>query len=181
MQLHDIPYRVFHRDVKYPRLEFNTGRLHVILPIGSKPHTLLDKHRRWILGKVKFIEDCLKDASNRHIIESSEEEFRDLVHSLANRASKELGKKLNRIYFRTMKTKWASCSPKRNLMVNLLMRQLPEKLLNYVIFHEIAHLKEKRHNDRFWEIIEKRFNEYQEVERELFVYWFQIANKKGRF
>jgi predicted metal-dependent hydrolase len=123
----------------------------------------------------------LKDASNRQIIESSEEEFKDLVHSLAKSTSRELGKKLNGIYFRTMKTKWASCSSKRNLTVNLLMRQLPENLLRYVIFHEIAHLKDKRHNDQFWKMVASRFHNYQDLERELFVYWFQIANKKGRF
>ena len=178
MELLNVPYSVSHRNVKYPRLEFRTGKLLLVLPFGRKPGPMLDKHKRWILKKISFVEECLKHASDKKLVERTEEEFRELTFSLVKKNLNELGGRLNHIYFRAMKTKWASCSSKRNLTVNLLMKQLPEKLLKYVIFHEIAHLKEKRHNDRFWEIIEKRFNKYQEVERELFVYWFQIANNK---
>lgn len=177
MERHKIPYSVSHRAVKYPRLEFNTGRLHVILPFGYKPQTLLEKHWRWIFDKVNFIEGCLKSASNRKMIDSTEEEFRDFIHSLVKRTSKDLGEKVNRIYFRTMRTKWASCSQKRNLTVNLRMRHLPEKLLKYVIFHEIVHLKEKKHNDQFWKLVARRFRDYQHLERELFVYWFKVTSK----
>ena len=84
---------------------------------------------------------------------------------------------MKKIYFRKMKTKWASCSAKRNLTINTLMKYLPDYLIKYVIFHEIAHLKEKRHNDEFWKIVSKKFVNYQKLERDLFVYWFQVAKR----
>ncbi len=59
------------------------------------------------------------------------------------------------------------------------MKHLPERLIEYVIFHEITHIMEKRHADRFWGIISKKFANYRELERELFAYWFllQTAEK----
>src|SRR5512139_1568621 len=143
MELPNIPYSVSHRNVKYPRLEFRTGRLLLVLPLGRKPGPILDKHRRWILKKMTFVAECLKHASDKRMVERTEEEFRKLTQYLVRKALVETGGKLNHIYFRMMKTKWASLSSRRNLTINRMMKHLPGHLLNYVIFHEIAHLREK--------------------------------------
>ena len=177
MELPNIPHKVSHRGVKYPRLEFKTGELLIILPFGQKPDRLLEKHRSWILNKTRLIKECLKDTPTKKLVRRSEEEFKNLILSFVKDASKELGKGLNKVYFRTMRTKWASCSPKRNLTINRLMRFLPEPVLKYVIFHEIVHLKDKKHNDRFWKRISMKFENYQDLERDLFVYWFQIMKR----
>jgi predicted metal-dependent hydrolase len=177
MELPNIPHEVYYRSVKYPRLELKTGKLLIILPFGFKPDHLLEKHGSWILNKTKFIKECLKDAPAKKLIKRSEEEFKNLTHSYVKEASKELDDGLNRVYFRTMKTKWASCSPKKNLTINKLMKYLPESILKYVVFHEIVHLTERRHNDEFWKRISKRFSNYQELEKDLFVYWFQVAKR----
>lgn len=39
-------------------------------------------------------------------------------------------------------------------------------------------LKERRHNDKFWKRISKKFDDYQELEKDLFVYWFQLAKRR---
>ncbi len=163
--------------MKYPRIEFKTEGLLFILPFGYDPKQLWDKHRRWIQKKIQFVEECLQKASSKEIAKRSETEFKELVHVLIEGTSKELGVRLNNLYFRKMKTKWASCSPKGNLTINRLMRYLPDHLITYIIFHEMVHLKEKRHNDKFWDIVSKRFENYHELERDLFVYWFKIAMK----
>jgi len=175
MEINNIPHEVSYRNVKYPRVEFKTGKLLLVLPSGFDPEIVLKKHKKWILKKIEFIENCLKEAENKEIAERKEKEFREIIHSMAERISEEMGEKLNKIYFRTMKTKWASCSTKKNLTVNKLMKFLPEHLLYYIIFHEIAHLKQKRHNERFWGIIEKKFDNHEALERELFIYWFRVA------
>jgi hypothetical protein len=173
MELLNIPVKVSHRDVRYPRLEFKTGELLLILPYGHKPEPILNKHKKWILKKIAFVEGCLKQASDKRLVERTEKEFRNLSHALIRKALMEMGGRLDHIYFRMMKTKWASLSSRRNLTINRLMKHLPIHLLNYVIFHEIVHLKEKRHNDKFWQIVSRRFSNYKELERDLFVYWFK--------
>jgi len=174
MELHNIPYKVSHRAVKYPRLEFKTGELLIVLPLGHEPDIVLDKYKNWIIKKFDFIKECLENTKNKKLVTRSEEEFRKLIHSLAKESSKELGVELNHIYFRKMRTKWASLSSKKNLTVNRLMKHLPEYLIRYVIFHEIVHIIEKRHNEKFWEIISHKFKSYQKMEREMFIYWFLI-------
>jgi len=169
-----IPYKVFYRNVKYPRLEFKTGKLIIILPPGQEPYPLLDKYRHWINKQFNFIKGCIDETKAKKLINRTEEDFKALIYQITNEVSHELRVKFNRIYFRKMKTKWASLSPARNLTINRLMKYLPEHLIRYVIFHEMAHLVEKRHNGKFWEIVSRKFSNYQELERELFIYWFLI-------
>ena len=119
MELPNIPHEVSYRDIKYPRLEFKTGNLLIVLPFGHKSTPLLEKHKSWVLKKGSFIEECLKEVSNKKIVGRSEEEFKDLTLSFVKEASKELGKGLNKVYFRKMRTKWASCSPKKNLTIKM--------------------------------------------------------------
>jgi len=172
----ELEYKVSYRKVKYPRLEFKTGGLLLILPYGEDPKTILEKHKDWIMKKSEFIKECLKNSLDKELVEREEKEFKKLVYSLVERTSKELGVKVKNIYFRKMKTKWASCSKKRNLTINILLKYLPECLIDYVIFHEIAHIIEKKHNKKFWSIVSKKFN-YQELEKDLFGYWFVLGKK----
>jgi len=177
MELLKIPHSVSHRNVKYPRLEFRTGKLLLVLPFGRKPDPILDNHKKWIVKKVSFVDRCLNHASGKRLVERTEEEFRSLIQSLIKKTLIEMGGRLNHVYFRIMKTKWASCSAKRNLTINTAMRYLPAYLIRYVIFHEIAHLKEKRHNGQFWGMVSKKFMNYQVLEKDLFIYWFQVAGR----
>ncbi len=176
----NVPYSVSHRNVKYPRLEFRTGKLLLVLPFGRKPGPILDNHKKWILKKMSFVEKCLNHASGKRLVQRTDEDFRNLIQSSIGKALREMGGRLNHTHFRMMKTKWASCSPKRNLTINTAMKYLPDHLIKYVIWHEITHLKEKRHNGQFWKTLSKRFSNYQDLERDLFVYWFQVAGRIQR-
>lgn len=177
MELHNIPYRVSHRDIRFPRLEFTTGELLFVLPRGHEEGVLLQKYEDWIQKKVAFIRECLDNSAGKKLALRSDEELRELIRVISGESADQLRVKLNAIYFRTMKTKWASLSGKKNLTVNTLMKHLPDHLIRYVIFHETAHLMEKRHNERFWDMISRKYKNYQEKEKELFTYWFLVVHK----
>jgi len=55
-----------------------------------------------------------------------------------------------------MKTKWGSYSTKGNLTINTLLKHLPNKLIEYVVLHEMTHSQERKHNKRFWRIVSKK-------------------------
>ena len=169
-----IEYKVKYRNIKYPRLEFKTGSLELILPLGENPMDIIEKHNNWIIKKQTFIEEYLKDANRKKIVKRTDEEFRELVHNLIRKGSAKLRVKVNKIFFRRMRTKWASCSPKKNLTINTMMKSLPENLIEYIIYHELTHLLEKRHNERFWRFISKHFKNYKALENSLFPYWFLL-------
>ncbi len=177
MEWESIPYKVLYRAVKYPRIELNTGELVLILPFGCKPEPILEKHKRWIRKKMGFIEECIKSTSRKQVIRRKDEDFRILVYASSQEACKRLGVKLNRIYYRRMKTRWASLSHKKNLTINTWVKYLPDDLIEYVIFHEVAHLCERRHNDKFWGLIRRRYKDYPKIEKELFANWFVVANE----
>jgi len=178
MGLESIPHKISYRKIKYPRLEFTTGELHFVLPLNSRHKELFNKHERWIQKKKAFIDECLKESEKRQLIQRSDDDFKGLVLSLIIKAADELEVKLNNVNFRLMKTKWASFSSRKNLMINKLARHLPEYLLDYIAFHELTHLKQKRHNEQFWGIVSKKFPNYIELEKELFIYWFQLIPRR---
>ena len=96
------------------------------------------------------------------------------LEPVAEEYSKKFGVGFNRIFVRKQKTKWASCSSKRNLSFNFWLICLPADLIRYVICHEVLHLKEKRHDRSFWEILGREFEDYKQMEKSLFDYWFFV-------
>ena len=172
MDLSEIPHKVSYRKVKYSRLEFVTGKLHIILPRGANPEDVFKRHRRWVKKKLDFIEESRKTGLTRGLFKRKDQDFKNLVHGCANNASNELDVTVNKIGFRRMRTKWASCNSKGNININVLMKDMPRELIDYVTYHEVTHLREMRHNGKFWGIIAKKFPHYKELERELSIYWF---------
>lgn len=175
----NVPYKVSYRKIKHPRLELTTGELLLVLPFNHSHDRMLTKYTGWIRKKTDFIKACLADAKQKKLIRRSDDDFRKIVASLTEKITGDLNVTVNRIQVRKMKTKWASLSKKRNLTINRLAMQLPGYLIRYIIFHEACHMTETRHNERYWAIISKYFRNYQDLERELFVYWFIIIKKTG--
>lgn len=176
MVFEKLSYTVSYRNIKYPRIEFTTGSLLLILPHGHNPQDVLDKHNRWILKKSRFIEQCLEDSSKRNLISRTNEELKTIVRRCIKEDSSVLNVNIRDVYFRRMKTKWASISSRKNITMNSLMKQLPDELIRYVVFHELVHLLERKHSKRFFEILSKKFDNRVELDRELAVYWFKLQN-----
>lgn len=73
-----------------------------------------------------------------------------------------------------MISKWGSLSSKGNISINSYTRFLPEYLIEYIIYHEIIHFLERKHNSIFWKLIKNKYGNYKEYEKELYNYWFLI-------
>jgi predicted metal-dependent hydrolase len=74
------------------------------------------------------------------------------------------------IHFRKAKRQWGSCSGKNVLSFNIMLMKLPKDVIEYVIVHELAHIKHKHHQKSFWELVEKYIPLYQEKIKELHTY-----------
>ena len=90
----------------------------------------------------------------------------DFSRRLALFAAK-LGVNTPKLYLSNAKSRWGSCNSKQEIRLNWRLIQAPPHIINYVICHELAHLKEMNHSAKFWAIVEKIYPEYQQAERDL--------------
>jgi len=73
----------------------------------------------------------------------------------------------NRISIRNQRTRWGSCSSKKNLNFNYRLLFLPKRISDYIIVHELCHLKELNHSRKFWNLVAEVMPDYLEIRRDL--------------
>jgi len=103
-----------------------------------------------------------------------------LIRERANKLSARLGLTYNRILIRGQKTRWGSCSYKGNLSFNWKLIMAPETVIDYVIIHELAHLKEMNHSKRFWELVAEHCPQWREHKKWLKDHETELADKLSR-
>lgn len=113
----------------------------------------------WLLtGSPRIIRRRRKTSvSDKLKYQKHKAEARALVLKKLEKYNKEYGFKYNRISIRDQKTRWGSCSKKGNLNFNYKIVFLPEELADYIIVHELCHLKEFNHSARFWALVAQVF------------------------
>jgi len=71
------------------------------------------------------------------------------------------------ISFRKAKTRWGSCSSKNSISLNIGLVMLPKELSDYIIVHELAHIKEKNHSKNFWKLVQSYYPNYKVAKEKL--------------
>ncbi len=81
----------------------------------------------------------------------------------------------NKIAIRGQKTRWGSCSSKGNLNFNWKLLTAPGPVIDYVIIHELTHLKEMNHSKRFWQLVAEHCPSWREHKKWLKIHEAQLA------
>lgn len=76
--------------------------------------------------------------------------------------AEKMGLSFNRVSIKVMRSRWGSCSSKKNLNFNALIMLMPKEIIDYVIVHELCHLKEMNHSERFWKLVGEQIPDYRE-------------------
>ncbi len=66
----------------------------------------------------------------------------------------QVAMKYRKVTIRNQKSRWGSCSSKKNLNFNFRILDLSPELQDYIIVHELCHLKELNHGKTFWDLVE---------------------------
>jgi predicted metal-dependent hydrolase len=92
----------------------------------------------------------------------------EVVPQLIEKWERKLNVTVSAYFLQRMKTKWGSCNPAAgHIRLNTELVKKPKDLLEYVIVHEMAHLIEATHNDRFISILEEHYPSWREARAEL--------------
>lgn len=77
------------------------------------------------------------------------------------------GFKIGRVSIKKQRTRWGSCSQKGNLNFNYKIALIRPELADYIIVHELCHLKELNHSKKFWDLVGLAAPEYKKLKKEL--------------
>ena len=125
----------------------------------------INDNKDWIEKHLKAMEERQKELSSVDKITIDE------IRALADEALKVipervkhyaplLGVRYGRITIRNQRSRWGSCSGRKNLNFNCLLMLTPPEVIDSVVVHELAHLKEMNHSERFYAEVLRVFPDY---------------------
>ncbi|WP_274423506.1 M48 family metallopeptidase [Chelativorans sp. YIM 93263] len=91
----------------------------------------------------------------RRIADFLKREARREIEPLVARHTAQAGRRANAIRYRDTSSRWGSCTSDGTLSFSWRIMMAPRPIINYLVAHEVAHLKEMNHGPRFWKLCEE--------------------------
>ena len=139
----------------------------------SEAERLVEIKADWIIEKIQVMKSkpqkLLAHYSAKDFKENKEKAY-EFVLGRISYFSKFYNYKINSIKIKNQKTRWGSCSGGGNLSFNYKILFLPESLVDYIIVHEMCHLKEMNHSTRFWSLVAEQIPDHKIRRKEIRLY-----------
>lgn len=156
------------------------GRVVVVVPLRVSDrvaYAFVRTHEAWIVRSVEVtrrvprgrVVEIPRGGYPRH-----KEYARGIIRDRLDYFAAIYGYTYNRLSIRDQKTRWGSCSEDGNINVNYKVAFMPEEMRDYVIVHELCHLKELNHSPRFWALVAECIPDHKKIRKELTRILFQI-------
>ena len=155
------------------------GDVHVSAPIGmpkEKVEAFIDEHREWIAKarertyerqqqRADFYNQLL--LTTRTQADEALKRLKMLIEPLVERHSKVMGVKPFIVYYKPMISRWGMCNVKdKSICFSAYLLLLPEWCAEHVVVHELCHLLEPSHNERFHKLMDRYFPRWREARAE---------------
>lgn len=138
--------------IDFDKLEFNDGVF--IVKLGNKNNKSNNKkniQNNNEIQRIKLLyENWLKQKCTQ------------IFESKLNQFSKELGVIPNNYTIKNLKNRWGSLTKKGTIVLNINLIKTPERIIDYIIIHELCHLIIKGHSHNFWSLLHKYTPDYQD-------------------
>ena len=136
---------------------------------------LIDDKKEWIEERLTFLENKSLE-SNKYIFlgkkydlnmslkqldEFYRKKSKEIIPKLVEEQSKIMNLFPTSIKYRKNKNTWGSCNYKNGLNFNIYLCKFPIEIIEYVVIHELAHIKHKNHSKKFWDLLEKYCIDYK--------------------
>lgn len=118
----------------------------------------IDKHKNWIEKRLTNQKKSLIDVNK---IEEYKKQARSYIPKRVQEIAEKHWYTYNKIKITSAKTRWWSCTSQKNLNFSFRLILTPPEIIDYVISHELAHLKEMNHSRHFWLEVSKMDKNYK--------------------
>ena len=136
---------------------------------NSLLNKFLAEKKKWIIQKIQyFLRISQSPLRSLQVIKRGDyKKYRGEAKRLAEGRleyfNQSYNYKLNKVCIRNQKTRWGSCSRRRNLNFNYKIIFLPAEFQDYIIVHELCHLGEFNHSRDFWTLVAKTIPDYKKL------------------
>ena len=138
------------------------GTVLVRAPRSMSPeriHSFVQKNAAWIESHRPSVKPVAEPFSPEQM-KRMELQARSMIPGKVASLAGRMGISYGRITLRWQRTRWGSCSSKGNLNFNCLLVLVPERVLEYVVIHELCHRKHMNHSEAFWAEVSRFCPEY---------------------
>lgn len=159
-------YQVKYSKRKTISISIDKGEVVVRSPLGVDRKTIEDvikKHKRWIEKHLEIqkrksdLFDSLSEDDIKILKKSAKQYFKDKTEYF----SKIMGLEYGRITITSAQKRFGSCSSQGNISYSYRLMLYPEEAREYVVVHELAHLKQMNHSSKFYKIVESVLPDYK--------------------
>lgn len=132
-------------------------------------HKFFYRKSKWILSKLDYLQKFPVQSPSVTAKEYREYKAKalDIVKDRLAHFNTFYGFKHGAITIKNHKTMWGSCSRQGNLNFNYRIALVPQRFSDYVIVHELCHLQEFNHSQRFWALVGRTIPDHKIIRKEL--------------
>jgi len=165
----EINYKIVKKPIKHLYLRVKDTHIEIScnsFVTKSYIKSFILKHQDYILNKLNsdfyyLFGKKFKKEENLDLKALYKEKLLKIIYEIINKYSQITNLKPSKISFRYNRTRWGSCSVKNSITLNYYLAKLPVELIEYVVLHELAHIKYKNHSKDFWNFIKKYMSDYK--------------------
>ncbi len=173
MTIDKLEYTVKRSNRKTVAIRFECdGKVTVLAPLNAGDRVIemaVKNNADWISKK--------SDERQKHLIGKNTDPITDdqiadlkskamaVLPALLDRWASKLGVSYNKFSVRKMYSRWGSCSADKNISINCLLMLAPDSVINYIIVHELSHLRYMDHSKDFYTFVDSHFSYRKECQR----------------
>ena len=176
LEFEGIHFRLSRRRVRRARIEFVFPRPLLVVPLRARPEAVLRANRDSIHHRYARMCAKWREAGRLDLLDRNQEHIHKLAAIYLDRYTRMLGVECRQLTWRSMTSRWGTCSSKGIIRLNRFLRHVPEPLVAYVVFHETLHLLNMRHDRRFRLSVAEVFPHYRELDRQLELYGIRMRH-----